>query len=407
MKNVFVNTISAMNQTQEINAKAYLGECLRKKRQALGKTLSETSAGICSTSYLSKLENNQMKHEKHAIDRLADRLGLTLTVVEDELTLNPLTEKALVAYYRHDHETLNQLIEAPIDPMFETSKDIVKGIKAILSKDFETAGRIVESVYPRFRSLPFKDNLALGLLIMMQSYHMREYQKSLQLIRLVNTVAPEYDTYQFLMNYYAYLTLEKTHQKRAAQRFYERAVELGTLLFSSYFRDDLNIQHVYFLNQEDAQHVYDHYIRPGHLNVKEEFQNMQTLIELENAIILKKDWPSITLNEAVKDDAYYRIKVLNAMYYKQFDTSSFKDVSIVMTPHKVMFDLAKIKNKDARINYIRFTALPVIKEMIHLDYARRLYAELSDFQLEKNRYKEAFSVLEQHKKFERKLTLNY
>jgi transcriptional regulator with XRE-family HTH domain len=53
-----------------------IGSAIRLKRKELGMTLEEGAEGICSISYLSKLENNQIDPNLDFVDQLVDRFGL-------------------------------------------------------------------------------------------------------------------------------------------------------------------------------------------------------------------------------------------------------------------------------------------------------------------------------------------
>ena len=58
------------------NYQKELARILKAKRLEQGKSLEEVSKGICSTSYLSRLENNQVKLQDPYLKMLFEKLSI-------------------------------------------------------------------------------------------------------------------------------------------------------------------------------------------------------------------------------------------------------------------------------------------------------------------------------------------
>ena len=63
-----------LNETK--NEKAKLSRFLKRRRIELGKTLEEVSEGVCSTSYLSKIENCLVDVDDSYFKMLFEKLNL-------------------------------------------------------------------------------------------------------------------------------------------------------------------------------------------------------------------------------------------------------------------------------------------------------------------------------------------
>lgn len=77
-----------------------IGSALRYARTVLGLTLEEAAEGICSVSYLSKLETNQIKGSKKLLDQLTSRFHVKQASFEDrdlfDQCLNHIVEYLLL-----------------------------------------------------------------------------------------------------------------------------------------------------------------------------------------------------------------------------------------------------------------------------------------------------------------------
>jgi len=77
-----------------------IGSAIRLKRKELKMTLEEGAEGICSISYLSKLENNQIDPNLDFVDQLIERFGIREQIHYDEQRyqndLKELTEKMVM-----------------------------------------------------------------------------------------------------------------------------------------------------------------------------------------------------------------------------------------------------------------------------------------------------------------------
>jgi transcriptional regulator with XRE-family HTH domain len=119
-----------------------IGSAIRLKRKEMGMTLEEGAEGICSISYLSKLENNQIDPNLDFVDQLVERFGLKDQIQYDiekyENDLIELTEllfnlekpkRSYIETYRdrEDHQArVIHLIETAITEEFLTVFDHFK-----------------------------------------------------------------------------------------------------------------------------------------------------------------------------------------------------------------------------------------------------------------------------------------
>ncbi|HPG42535.1 MAG TPA: helix-turn-helix transcriptional regulator, partial [Acholeplasmataceae bacterium] len=121
-----------------------IGSAIRLKRKELGMTLEEGAEGICSISYLSKLENNQIDPNLDFVDQLVDRFGL-----KDQIAFD-------IESYESDLKELTKLMfhfEKPKRSFIDTYRDredhqamVIHVIETYLHDEYEL-------VFDRFKSI--------------------------------------------------------------------------------------------------------------------------------------------------------------------------------------------------------------------------------------------------------------
>lgn len=119
-----------------------IGSTLKIKRKQMGMTLEEGAAGICSISYLSKLENNQIEPNLDFVDQLVERFDikeqLTFDDYQYEKDFNELCflainlekpERGYSEYYieREDHQAcMIRLLESALLDKYENISSDMK-----------------------------------------------------------------------------------------------------------------------------------------------------------------------------------------------------------------------------------------------------------------------------------------
>lgn len=157
-----------------------IGSAIRLRRKELKMTLEEGAEGICSISYLSKLENNQIDPNLDFVDQLVDRFDLKEQIKFDieryEQDLIELTDLMLnlekpkrcyIEAYRdrEDHQArMIQLIESTLNEEYTSTREHFK---------------VVQQFIPNLR----QSELTMILLCMAEALlHQEHYQDAYRLI---------------------------------------------------------------------------------------------------------------------------------------------------------------------------------------------------------------------------------
>ena len=96
------------------NEKLKLSRFLKRRRLELGKTLEEVSEGVCSTSYLSKIENCLVDVDESYFQLLFEKLNLEYSAVVEERQ-TPIYDELIKAYLNNNIEYIQTKTNAVME----------------------------------------------------------------------------------------------------------------------------------------------------------------------------------------------------------------------------------------------------------------------------------------------------
>lgn len=113
MKNI-TKTLQEKYLNETKNEKAKLSRFLKRRRIELGKTLEEVSDGVCSTSYLSKIENCLVDVDDSYFKMLFEKLDLEYQTVVNERS-TPIYDEMIKAYLQDDYKYIEDKTNIAIE----------------------------------------------------------------------------------------------------------------------------------------------------------------------------------------------------------------------------------------------------------------------------------------------------
>lgn len=247
-----------------------IGSAIRLKRKEMGMTLEEGAEGICSISYLSKLENNQIDPNLDFVDKLVERFDLKEQIDFD------------VEKYENDIEELTDLminLEKPKRCYIDSYRDredhqarIIDLIESTLNENYTILSdhyRVIQQFIPNLKETELK----LVILCLCESLiHSERYIEAYALICEIPLAHKEqYDYYlltlrmrlrlSFLMHKFADIGLYYQHYiaEVDAQGYdhLSREMKRSKLLHLAYYQ----VPHVI----KDLEHVMDRHNQLEHL----------------------------------------------------------------------------------------------------------------------------------------------
>ena len=118
---------------------------LKKQRLNKNYTLEETSYGICSVSYLCKLENGLIEPREEYVERLFEKLDLNyqdFSAFED----NNLLDDTFNAYYHNDYQKVREIVGGIENIYYDNDINLCKAMLFIVNGDLDSARVFLDSV---------------------------------------------------------------------------------------------------------------------------------------------------------------------------------------------------------------------------------------------------------------------
>lgn len=140
--------IANLNSSQKQNKLSMYSQIIRNERKKKGLTLAEVSKGICSISYLCKLEKNDIVADESYIEALFERVDLDYSLVGKNILENGI-EIALKAYLSYDFEKIYNLYNNINDTIFNAQNYLIKSFYYLIKKqylDFNKTIKIIDNI---------------------------------------------------------------------------------------------------------------------------------------------------------------------------------------------------------------------------------------------------------------------
>ena len=166
--------------------KSKLSRFLKRRRLELGKTLEEVSEGVCSTSYLSKIENCLVDVDESYFQMLFEKLNLEYkAVVEDRQT--PIYDELIKAYLNNNVE----YIKVRTNAIMETNNyndaeiEIILILYNLVNGSLDEASRGLEKLEVIKNTLSSEELMVLGFLKVLSYFKNFMYDKISEMIEIM------------------------------------------------------------------------------------------------------------------------------------------------------------------------------------------------------------------------------
>ena len=293
MKNL-TKTLNEKYQNNINNDKAKLSRFLKRRRMELGKTLEEVSEGVCSTSYLSKIENCLVDVDESYFQLLFEKLNLEYhAIVEERKT--PIYEELLKAYLSNnvDYIEKRNIDAIKTNSYSDTEIEIALVLYNLVNGSIEEAFMSIEKLAVIQNTLSTEELVYLGFLKIL--YYTKTYQNSL--------IQEEIEILLSVLNnsellYYALLDLALDYYFSTNQK----------VKFTEYFSKFNSNKYIGFFKNNSYRHQLQRLVFLSYENLKDD-------TEVESDFLLIKE----TLNELNLTTyyIYYAIYLINKQKFEQ------------------------------------------------------------------------------------------
>jgi hypothetical protein len=375
-------------------------------------TLQEISKGICSVSYLCKLEKNDIIPDESYVRAIFERVNIDYNLVGKNIIENGV-ENAVKAYLANDFEEIDLLYNSTDDSIFNAQNYLIKAFYYLVTskyKEFCETIKILDNI---------KDTLITNdagvLLFLVTQYYIDTYQflDALTILKEVNHLSFTIDELNWLI-----------HEQRFDVGFY---LNDYNLMYETYFKILINnniglpyfrklivrAKYLYAYASTNYEKSISEFDKINLRNIPEESQLDITYWKLATMTKGKeyvKTFDQI-YNNGLQYDAKFVALLLICAYgigkqeYIDMACSTVKDYQFnsneMIDNRFIKFMLIFLKGdfNHEYIDFIKEKIIPYSNKFKHHIYDRFYIEHYLDYLKSGSRYKEAFTILyEKYKK---------
>jgi transcriptional regulator with XRE-family HTH domain len=367
MKNL-TQTLQEKYHNAAKNEKAKLSRFLKRRRIELGKTLEEVSEGICSTSYLSKIENCLVDVDESYFKMLFEKLNLEYQTVIEERKI-PIYDDLLKAYLTNNIDYIktknNNVIET--NSYSDAEIEIILVLYNLVNGSIEEAAFSMEKLELIKNTLSNEELMYLSFLKILYYVKSYKYDKLTEEIEIVLKTITKNELLHFAL---LDLTLDYYYWTFQKAKFIECFLRLSSNKFMRLFK---NIELKHLLQRLVIISTEDH----------------NNIVDLEKEFQLIKE--SITQDDLAVYHYYYALYLTNKTKYEQ----AYLILNDLEKDEKVLALMGYLVDKINNLNYqVRY--LKLIDDTDHDNNLFSDYVEYIRLKFEQYSYGHLYNYLKNH-----------
>ena len=202
-----------------------IGSFIKKKRKELNVTQDEISNGICSISYLSKIENNQIVPNNYYVKELMEKLDIEEDIYSKSIRDKEYIDKTIKACFYMDDEFLEDIYQEIKDVEHNIIINLCKlGYTIYFDKgDDNQYVMMLEHLVNNMSNLEVKIYLYFSALYFIQN---QKYKIALELIGLSNEVRADNEMVDAMFSEMSYYVKQRLLVKNCSNEDYHHAMSI-------------------------------------------------------------------------------------------------------------------------------------------------------------------------------------
>ena len=163
-----------------------LAKFLKRRRNELNRTLEDVSRGICSPSYLSKIENCQVEVDNYYYESLFEKLDLKYENFLNERQIS-FFPKIMKYFLLEKYELLEERIKEMVNGSLycETELELVILLNNIVSRNYDEAENLIEKLEKVRNTLTKEELYIFSFLITLYLYKTNQTIEALEQIKIL------------------------------------------------------------------------------------------------------------------------------------------------------------------------------------------------------------------------------
>lgn len=388
-----------------------IGSFIKRKRKELKVTQDEISNGICSISYLSKIENNQIVPKDFYVKEIMSRLDIEDDVYTKSIKDKEYVEATINAFFYLDDEAMIRIYNEIKDIEHNVIINLCKlGYTVYFNNEDENQYvMMLEHLANNMTNVELKTYLYFSTLYFMQH---EKYKVALELILLNNKITGDNYMLEALFYELSYYVKQRLLIKNCASEDYQKAISIYNQNHNVKRIMNLALSKTFYLSKENPKKSMKLLNTIKVNRMSKELKDLFYIVKSEVLFKLGnyKD-SSFYLKNIDSNSDYYLQKMILLLRIckKEEDYETIKNIKEIVKDYrpkkkelrnKIHYHYLVQENKKDQKEYLRDIAIPFSIKIEDFDSLDTYTNEVMDLCVESSRYKEA---LQYYKKYQKEL----
>ncbi len=386
-----------------------IGSVIKKKRKELRKTQDEIAKGICSISYLSKIENNQIVPNEWSVKEIMSRLDINPDIFVESLAEAKHLNDIIRAIYHLDDEGVRSVYKKISHIELNATINLCKLAYTIYFEleDKNQYVMMLEHLVNNMNDLEISLYLYLAALYFVSN---QKYKIAFELINLYNNI-PKTDFYlEAMIKDLSYQIKIRLFKKSCAALDYRDARELYTRSHNMKRLLRLSLNRINEISEEHPKRALKMISNlQCELLSKDEVDYVSFLKAKIHMDLSQYQEASLILKDINEQSPYYfrKMTLLYEICLIEGDENTASDIEnklITLIPHKkeieykIKYHYLTQKTPERKKEYLRDIAIPVSIRTEDYKMLRNYTMEIMQICMENSRYKEATSFFQKYQR---------
>lgn len=405
-----MRTVIKKRQHQELYENDFkdIGSFLKKTRKKQNLTQDDVAKGICSISYLSKIENNQIIPSDYYVNEIMNRLE-----IDDEIYVKSKQHKQYLgqiieAFFYEQDDCIHQIYQDIEDIKHDKMINLVKLAYYIYFNDENHSAFVMmlEELVGNMTNLELKFYLLLA-----SHYYMKKnlYRTALELLLISDEIITDNEYITAMLYEIKYYIKNRLLMSYSAQEDYKKALFYFQHYNAMKRMIRMGIEKVIQITNEhpDLALKLLMQLKKGIVQI----DNIDTyhILEAEIYFKLKKYQKALLVLKGITDESKHFFRKMVLMYeifYIEDDFDMIKHVKMILKDyhptqeemhHKIHWHYLTAYLNDKK-EYLRDIAIPFSIKTENIHKLKYYIDEIIDICYETHRYKEGLTYLRKYEK---------
>lgn len=398
--------VLSLDDKKEYNVNFLYSQVIKAQRVRTNLTLAEVSRGICSISYLCKLEKNAIIADESYIRAIFERINLDFDLVGKNIIKNGI-ENSLKAFLAEDYEAIEQLYNSIDDSIFNATNYLIKGLYYLVKKQFKQFNEIIQTL-DKIKDSLFIDEVGFLFFLVIQYYiDTFQFGEAEKILKTIEHLSFKIDELRWLLDEQYFVTA--FHREDLSQMYYyyyNRLVTNNNIAFPVYRKLNYRLKCLYYDSSSNFNRAFNELEQINEVNIPLSYMGRLNFWRVaiylkgglyvraydfiyENNLFLETEFVNLLLISAYKigDESYINLACEIA---KNHEFTTDEKTHIIF--NKFMILRLQAKSKYEYVEFIKTNYLTNKSKYNHFIYDKILKQEYLDFLKKSSRYKEALRL---------------